>query len=211
MTGRPDARGGDPRVARRRPDGAGLPLPAGSRRGEPRATDPLGLRARQPAQLLPLVEHAGRGAARPRGRRRPASARGHHGTGATDAERPAQPRARRGIRRQLAGFPPIRGAQHGRPGALPDLHPRPAARDVRGARPPARRRLPEEPPGPRSALRRRHLCESPAGQALRHAGAGGRRRSLGAGQGRGPDTSAAGCWPWRRFSRRMRLACAPVR
>jgi hypothetical protein len=53
----------------------------------------IGFRSGQPAQLLPVVEHARRGTVAARRGRRPAQAGGHQSPGATDAARPAHPGA----------------------------------------------------------------------------------------------------------------------
>ena len=71
----------------------------------------VGLRAGQPVELFPLVEHARRRVAGPRRGGRPAPAGGADGPGAADAARPARARAGDRVRRQLARFPPLRGAQ----------------------------------------------------------------------------------------------------
>ena len=86
--GRAEPRGRRPRHGRQHADVAPLLLPRRPRRrpgdGRPAA---VGLRPGQPAELLPLVEHARRGAAGPRRRRRPAPARGARRPGPADAAR----------------------------------------------------------------------------------------------------------------------------
>ena len=169
------------------------------------------LRARQPPELLPLVQPAGRRAARARRRRRPAPAPRHRGAGATHAPGSAGARARRRIRRQLARHPPLPGTEHGRSRALPGVHQRAAAGDVRGARAAAPRRDADEPAGPRPALRQGHLREPGAGEALRHAGAGRASRRLDARRRCRPATDAAASCRWPPSSPRTRLACARAR
>ena len=87
----------------------------------------VGLRPGQPPELLPLVEHARRGAAGPGRRRRPAPPRGARRPGPADAARRPRPRPGHGVRRQLARLPPLRGAQQRRPRAVPELQRRAAA------------------------------------------------------------------------------------
>ena len=125
--GRAGPRGRRPRHGRQRPDVAPLLLPGRpARRGAGRPAA-VGLRPGQPAELLPLVEHARRGAARPRRRRRPAPARGARGPGPADAPRRPRPRPGHGVRRQLARLPPVRGAQQRRPRPVPGVRRRAAA------------------------------------------------------------------------------------
>ena len=74
--GRAGPRGRRPRHGRRRADVAPLLLPGRPARGGDRRAAAVGLRPGQPPELLPLVEHARRGAAGPGRRRRPAPPRG---------------------------------------------------------------------------------------------------------------------------------------
>ena len=94
-------------------------------RGGPAA---VRLRPGQPAELLPLVEHARRGAAGPRRRRRSAPAGSPGRPGAADASRRAGPRPGHRVRRQLAGVPPLRGAQRRRSRAASPASPTSSAR-----------------------------------------------------------------------------------
>ncbi len=78
--------------------------------------------------------------------------------------------AGRRVRRQLARLPPLRGAQHRRPRALPDLQRRAARRRCSRSRSASsldvvRRR----PLGARLPLRQAHVRQPGAGEALRHA------------------------------------------
>src|SRR5205814_10267351 len=73
----------------------------------PRCAAAVGLRPGEPAQLLSLVEHAGRGTALPRGGRRSASAGCADRPGAAHAKGPEGTRPGHGIRRQLARLPPL--------------------------------------------------------------------------------------------------------
>ncbi len=82
----------------------------------------------QPAELLPLVEHARRGVAGTRRRRRSAPAGRAGRAGAADAPRRSGPRPGHGVRRQLAGLPPLRGAQRRRPRAVHRASPTSSAR-----------------------------------------------------------------------------------
>ena len=112
--GRAESRRRRARHDRQRADVAPFLLPrrpAGRGRRRPAA---VGLRPGQPAELLPLVEHARRRAAGPRRRRRPAPARGAGGRGPAHAARRPRPRPGDRVRRQLARLPPLRGAQQRR-------------------------------------------------------------------------------------------------
>ena len=84
----PRSRGGDPRRGGQRADVAALLLPrrsAARRHGVGGDVRPsVGLRPGQPAELLPLVEHAGRGVAEACRGRRSAQARGARRAGAAD-------------------------------------------------------------------------------------------------------------------------------
>ena len=138
----PDARGGGPRHADQRADVAALLLPRSTCRGRRAAAvrirrPPAGrLRAGQPAELLPLVEHARPDAARPRGRR--ASCTGRKCC-AAQARRMLRDDRARGLATEFAGnwldfrrFEQHNGVDRER---LPGLHQRAAAGDVRGADP----------------------------------------------------------------------------
>ena len=134
------ARRAQPRRRRARHDRqhahvAPLLLPRRPAAARSRHPAPVGLRPGQPPELLPLVEHARRGAAGPRRRGRPAPARGARRRGPADAARRPRPRPGHRVRRQLARLPPVRGAQQRRPRAVPDVQRRAAAVDVRGADP----------------------------------------------------------------------------
>ena len=65
------------------------------------------LRARQPVELFPLVEHAGRGTPGARGGRRSAEAGRPDRAGAPDAEGRTRARPGHGVRRQLARLPAL--------------------------------------------------------------------------------------------------------
>ncbi len=112
--GRPRSRRGGPRIAGRRARVARLPLSPRSAAHRPGRRAAVRRRPRQPTQLLPLVEHAGRRAAGARRGRRSAPARRDDRPGPAHAEGSAGPRPGGGVRRQLAGHPPLRGHRDGR-------------------------------------------------------------------------------------------------
>ena len=107
---------------RQRPDVAPLLLPRRPRRRAGRGVAAaVGLRPGQPAELLPLVEHARRRAARP------APPRATCTSPRCSSPRPGGCSATTAVRglatefaRQLARLPPVRGAQQRRPRAVPD-------------------------------------------------------------------------------------------
>ena len=114
----------------------------------------------------------------------------------THAARRPGSRARDRVRRQLAGVPPVRGAQRRRPRAVSELHERAAPGDVRGADPLLRRR--RQPRSLRCSTCLYgdvHLRQPGSGQALRHAGPEGRARTNGFVSMTPTASAAGGCLP----------------
>ena len=164
------------------------------RRSHRRAADRL--RAGQPPQLLPLVQHARRGTAgaRRRGRSAPAGRASRAGTSHA-ARRPHQPPRHR-VRHQLARRAALRGIQQRRSRALPDVHQRAATRVLRGARAVSHGPDSRGSPGHGSALRRLHVRQPAARLALRDAAAGRTLRIAGSAWTRRAAISAAACCRW---------------
>ncbi len=126
---------------RQRADVAGLLLPHRSRCRQrsdvaPAVHAAVRLRAGQPVELFPVVEHARR---RSCWRARPAGDLHQPEVLAAQARRMLKDPRVRGladrVRRQLARLPPLRRAQRRRSRALPQLRQRAARGDVRGADP----------------------------------------------------------------------------
>ena len=218
---RVDPRRGDPRFDRQRADVAGLLLPprsggcphatarafaatsrvqpvAAKQRRRRRSRRALRLCARQPAQLLPLVQHARPGTAGSRRRRRSAQA------GRPD--RPGPPHAEGRARR--AAWPPSSAATGSTSAASNSTTPSIASasrafdnelREAMFEEPIRlhRGRHPEQPLRARPALRQLHVRESGAGEALRHAGSARAAMTTGFASTMPAVTSAAGCCRWR--------------
>ena len=147
----------------------------------------VGLRPGQPPELLPLGEHARRGAALPRRGRRPARARGAGGPGPADAPRRPRPRAWPtefgGNWLDFRRFEEHNSVDRGRFPTFDDELRRSMFEE------PIRFFLDlvaERPPGGRVPRRQAHVRQPAARPALRHARARRRRRRLGPGRRRDP-------------------------
>ncbi len=166
--------------------------------GDGRHPAALGLRPGQPAELLPLGEHARRGAARPRRGGRPARARGAGGPGPADA--PRRPRARAWPRSSAATGSTSAGS-------------RSTTASIAGRFPTfndeLRRSMFEEPirffvdlvrerpPGDRVPRRPAHVRQPALARHYGMPDARRRARRTGSGSTTRPDTAAAGCCRWR--------------